>query len=240
MSRVIVPLDFATTEEALNLVDQLGDQGDFFKVGLELYTRSGHSVVSALIERGKRVFLDLKLHDIPNTVAGAVHAASDLGVDLLTVHASGGPSMLEAARGARAGDMRLLAVTVLTSLSPDEMSTVWGRDIRSVREEVGRLAVMARDSKMDGVVASALEASWIRGQVGPDLLIVTPGIRPAGSDRGDQSRVATPSDAVRAGADYLVVGRPITQAPDPAAALAAVLQEIEAAEQEDGSTPPPR
>jgi len=236
MSDVIVPLDYATTEEALALVDQLGEQGDFFKVGLELYTRSGHTVVGELIDRGKRVFLDLKLHDIPNTVAGAVRAASDLGVDLLTVHASGGPSMLEAARAARSGDVRLLAVTVLTSLSPDEMSTVWGRDIRSVREEVGRLAVMARDCRMDGVVASALEASWIRGQVGDDFLIVTPGIRPAGSDRGDQSRVATPSDAVRAGADYLVVGRPITQAEDPAAALALVLEEVQAAEQEDGPT----
>lgn len=229
MGRVIVPLDVASSEEALRVVDLLGDQGDFYKVGFELYTRAGPDVVRELIERGKRVFLDIKLHDIPNTVAGAVRAASDLGVDLLTVHTSGGPSMMEAAVEARSGALRLLGVTILTSVSPDEISTVWGREIRSLREEVGRLAVMARQSGMDGIVASALEASWIRSQVGADFLIVTPGIRPAGADRGDQNRVATPAEAVRAGADYLVIGRPITHAPDPSAALMAVLEEIEQA-----------
>jgi len=232
MGRVIVPLDVESSDEALTWVDRLGDQGEFYKVGLELYTRAGPEVVRELIDRGKRVFLDLKLHDIPNTVAGAVRAASDLGVDLLTVHASGGPTMLDAAARARSGGLRLLAVTVLTSLSPDEMSTVWGREIRSVREEVGRLAVLAQEGGMDGIVASALEASWVRSQVGDDFVIVTPGIRPAGADRGDQSRVATPTDAIRAGADYLVVGRPITQAADPAAALAAVIEEVEQAAQE--------
>lgn len=232
MNRVIVPLDVESSDEALTWVDRLGDQGEFYKVGLELYTRAGPEVVRELIDRGKRVFLDLKLHDIPNTVAGAVRAASDLGVDLLTVHASGGPTMLKAAARARSGGLRLLAVTVLTSLSPDEMSTVWGREIRSVREEVGRLAVLAQEAGMDGIVASALEASWVRSQVGDDFMIVTPGIRSAGADRGDQSRVATPTDAIRAGADYLVVGRPITQAADPAAALAAVIEEVEQAAQE--------
>lgn len=232
MNRVIVPLDVESSDEALTWVDRLGDQGEFYKVGLELYTRAGPEVVRELIDRGKRVFLDLKLHDIPNTVAGAVRAASDLGVDLLTVHASGGPTMLKAAARARSGGLRVLAVTVLTSLSPDEMSTVWGREIRSVREEVGRLAVLAQEAGMDGIVASALEASWVRSQVGDDFMIVTPGIRPAGADRGDQSRVATPTDAIRAGADYLVVGRPITQAADPAAALAAVIEEVEQAAQE--------
>lgn len=232
MNRVIVPLDVESSDEALTWVDRLGDQGEFYKVGLELYTRAGPEVVRELIDRGKRVFLDLKLHDIPNTVAGAVRAASDLGVDLLTVHASGGPTMLKAAARARSGGLRVLAVTVLTSLSPDEMSTVWGREIRSVREEVGRLAVLAQEAGMDGIVASALEASWVRSQVGDDFMIVTPGIRSAGADRGDQSRVATPTDAIRAGADYLVVGRPITQAADPAAALAAVIEEVEQAAQE--------
>lgn len=231
MARVIVPLDVASSAEAMTLVERLGERGDFYKVGFELYTRAGPEVIHDLIGRGKRVFLDIKLHDIPSTVAGAVRATSDLGVDLLTVHASGGPSMLEAAAGARSGDLRILAVTVLTSMSPDEISTVWDREIRSVRDEVGRLAVMARDYGMDGIVASALEASWVRGQVGGDFLIVTPGIRPAGADRGDQNRVATPADAVRAGADYLVVGRPITQADDPAGALADVLREVEQAEQ---------
>ncbi|MDA0329728.1 MAG: orotidine-5'-phosphate decarboxylase [Gemmatimonadetes bacterium] len=231
MSRVIVPLDVISSGEALALVDLLGDRCDFYKVGFELYTRTGPDVVRELIARGKRVFLDIKLHDIPNTVAGAVRAASDLGVDLLTVHAAGGPTMLDAAAKAASGDLRLLAVTVLTSLSPDEMGTVWDREIRSVREEVGRLALMARDRNMDGVVASALETSWIRGQVGDDFLIVTPGIRPAGADREDQNRVATPSEAVRAGADYLVIGRPITASDDPAGALSAIQDEIEQAEQ---------
>jgi orotidine-5'-phosphate decarboxylase len=227
MSRVIIPLDVPTQREALALVDRLGPRADFYKVGFELYTRSGPDVVRALVDMGKQVFLDIKLHDIPNTVGRAVTAASDLGVDLLTVHATGGPSMLEAAARARSGDLKLLAVTVLTSLSPDEMGTVWDREIRSVREEVGRLALMARDADMNGVVASALEASWLRGQLGEDFLIVTPGIRPAGADPGDQSRVATPADAVSAGADYLVIGRPITRADDPASALALVLTEIE-------------
>jgi orotidine-5'-phosphate decarboxylase len=226
MSRVIIPLDVPSKKEALALVDRLGDQADFYKVGFELYTRSGPDVVRELVSRGKQVFLDIKLHDIPNTVGRAVAAASELGVDLLTVHTSGGPSMLQAAAKARDGDLKLLGVTVLTSLSPDEMSTVWDREIRSIREEVGRLAVLARDTEMNGVVASALEASWLRGQLGEDFLIVTPGIRPAGSDAGDQNRIATPADAVAAGADYLVIGRPITQAADPAAALEAVLQEI--------------
>jgi orotidine-5'-phosphate decarboxylase len=230
MSRVIIPLDVPTPGEAFALVDRLGDQADFYKVGLELYTRAGSDVVRALIDRGKEVFLDLKLHDIPNTVRRAVAVASDLGVRLLTVHGSGGPTMLEAAAAGRTGELRLLAVTVLTSLSPDEMGTVWGREIRSIREEVGRLTGAAQESGMDGVVASALEASWIRSQVGPDFLVVTPGIRPAGASRDDQNRVATPAEAVRAGADYLVIGRPITRAADPAAALAAVLSEIREAE----------
>ena len=230
MSRVIVPLDVPTEAEALHLVDRLGARADFYKVGLELYTRSGPRVVEALVERGKQVFLDLKLHDIPNTVGRAVAVASDLGVDLLTVHGSGGPGMLEAAVAHRTGGLRLLAVTVLTSMRPDEMGAVWGREIRSVREEVGRIADLARDADVDGVVASALEASWLRSRVGPDFLIVTPGIRPAGAGSDDQSRIATPADAVEAGADYLVIGRPITRAPDPPAALEAILDEISRAE----------
>lgn len=233
MNRVIIPLDVPSTDAALALVDRLGDEADFYKVGFELYTRSGPEVVRELAARGKRVFLDIKLHDIPNTVAGAVAAASDLGVDLLTLHSSGGPRMLEAAVAARHGDLALLAVTVLTSLTPDEMSAVWDREIRSVRDDVGRLALMGRDAGVDGVVASALEAGWIRQEVGSDFLIVTPGIRPRGADRGDQNRVATPGEAVRAGADYLVIGRPITRAEDPPAVLAAILREIEEAETAD-------
>jgi len=230
VSKVIVALDMASAEEALRMVETLGDPADFFKVGLELYTRAGPSVVSDLISREKRVFLDLKLHDIPNTVAGAVRAASDLGVDLLTVHAAGGPAMLGSARDAVSGDLRLLAVTVLTSLSAADMETVWGRQIRSVPDEVARLTDLARASGMHGVVAAAAEVARIRAQVGDSLLLVVPGIRAAGTDREDQKRVATPADAVRAGADYLVVGRAVTQAEEPAAALSAVLVEVEDAE----------
>lgn len=229
MSRVIIPLDVPSTEEALDLVHRLGDRATFYKVGLELYTRAGPAVVDELVRRDKRVFLDLKLHDIPTTVARAVAVASELGVELLTVHVAGGPTMLEAAAEARSGELALLGVTVLTSLSPDEMGTVWDREIRSVREEVGRLAGIASAADMNGVVASALEAGWLRTQLGDDFLIVTPGIRPAGASEDDQNRVSTPADAVRAGSDYLVIGRPITRASDPAAALAAVLDEIDAA-----------
>jgi orotidine-5'-phosphate decarboxylase len=232
VAEVIVPLDFASADEAFAMVDVLGDAGSFYKVGLELYTRVGPAVVTELTDRGKKVFLDLKLHDIPNTVAGGVRAASELGVELLTVHAAGGSAMLDAARDAAAGRTRLLGVTILTSLSASEIESVWGREIRSIREEVGRLAEMASESKLDGVVASALEASWLRGRVADEFLIVTPGIRPSGADRGDQSRVATPADAVLAGSDYLVIGRPITQADDPAAALNAILEEIATATEE--------
>lgn len=225
MGRVIVALDVPTAKEAMAMVDTLGADADYYKVGLELYTGAGPAVVEALIERGKHVFLDLKLHDIPNTVAGAVRAAGGLGVEMLTIHVAGGPRMLEAAVDAAPDTLTLLGVTVLTSVTPDEMATVWGREIRSVRDEVGRLARVAVAAGLGGVVASALEASWIRKIVGEDALIVTPGIRPSGADRDDQTRVATPSDAVRAGASFLVVGRAVTRAPDPAGAFAAVLDE---------------
>jgi len=223
---VIVALDYPSADEALAMVEQLGERATFYKVGLELYTHGGPRFVESLAARGKRVFLDLKLHDIPNTVAGAVRSASALGVDLLTVHTAGGPAMLEAAAEASGPETRILGVTLLTSLTPDELEVVWGREIRSIREEVGRLTDLAVASRLDGVVASALEASWIRKRVESDFLVVTPGIRPAGTERGDQRRVATPADAVSAGSDYLVVGRPITTADDPVAALAALLAEL--------------
>ncbi|MDP2958899.1 MAG: orotidine-5'-phosphate decarboxylase [Longimicrobiales bacterium] len=229
MAEIIIPLDYASAREALALVDRLGPLAAFYKVGLELFTRSGPEVLSELRRRGKRVFLDLKLHDIPNTVARAVAAAAVLDVELLTVHTAGGASMMEAARDASGGRVKLLGVTVLTSLTAAELELVWGREIVSIRDEVGRLAVLAHESGMDGVVASALEASWIRKTLEPPFLIVTPGIRPAGAALGDQKRVATPADAVAAGADYLVVGRPLTQADDPVAALASLLAEVAAA-----------
>tara|TARA_B100000405_G_scaffold57709_1_gene39152 strand:+ start:5127 stop:5816 length:690 start_codon:yes stop_codon:yes gene_type:complete len=229
VNRVIIPLDVSSVSGALALVDQLGDEADFYKIGFELYTRGGLEVVRELVSRDKRVFLDIKLHDIPNTVARAVEAASDLGVDLLTLHASGGQRMMEAAAEARSGHLKLLGVTVLTSMTTDEMASVWGRKISLVRDEVFRLANLGKEAGLDGIVSSALEASWIRQKLGPSFLIVTPGIRPAGSNSDDQNRVATPKEAVRSGADFLVIGRPITQADDPSSAFAAVLKEVEEA-----------
>lgn len=222
-------LDLPSRARALEMVDRLGPEADFYKVGLELFTREGPGIVGELHDRGKRVFLDLKLLDIPNTVAGAVAAASDLGVELLTLHAQGGPGMLEAALARVGPSTRLLAVTVLTSLSPDEMEVVWGRPVAAVRREVLRLAELARETGIHGVVASPLEAAELRGALGPDALVVTPGIRPPGADRHDQNRVATPEAAVAAGASHLVVGRAITRAPDPREALEGIRASAEAA-----------
>ena len=233
MGSVIVALDFPRGDEALSLVDDLGDAGTFYKVGLQLYTAEGPSVVQALKDRGKRVFLDLKLHDIPNTVASGVRVASQLGVDFLTLHIVGGRAMLEAARDA-AGETRLLGVTVLTSLSAVDLEATWGRKNPSVEEEVGRLADLAAQYRIHGVVASPHEASSVRSRVGSEFLVVTPGIRPAGVGHDDQRRVATPSAAIAAGADYLVVGRSITRASDPEAALYSILTEVDLANSNDG------
>ena len=227
MPEVIVALDKPSAREALALVDRLGPVGGFYKVGLELFSHGGPDVVREIRKRGKRVFLDLKLHDIPATVAGAVRAAIDLDVELLTVHASGGRGMLEAGQEATEGRVSLLGVTVLTSLTAADVEAVWGREINSIREEVQRLAEMAVGVGLAGVVASALEASWIRRQLDSDFLIVTPGIRPPGDRAGDQRRVVTPTAAVESGSDYLVVGRSVTMADDPIGALEAMVDEVE-------------
>jgi orotidine-5'-phosphate decarboxylase len=225
-AEVIVALDTASADEAMRIVEALGDTADFYKVGLELYTWAGPAVVQGLIAKGKRVFLDLKMHDIPNTVGRAARGASELGVDLLTVHAAGGADMIRAARAELNGHTRLLAITVLTSMAGEDLGASWGREVSSVPQEVLRLAELARGAGAHGVVAAASETARVRAHVGDDFLLVVPGIRPAGADRGDQKRVSTPAHAASAGADYLVIGRPITQAPDPAAALRAVLAEI--------------
>ncbi|MSR35270.1 MAG: orotidine-5'-phosphate decarboxylase [Gemmatimonadetes bacterium] len=227
MAGVIVALDFASASEATRLVERLGDDADFYKVGLELYTRAGPSLVRELTGQRKRIFLDLKLHDIPNTVVGAVRAARDLGVELLTVHTSGGRAMMEVAAEAAAGELKLLGVTLLTSLSPSDIEAVWGRSIGSLREEVVRLATLAKESGIAGIVASPQEAQAVRRRLGKELLVVTPGIRLPGGETHDQARVATPAQAVRAGADYLVIGRAVTGAPDPAAALEKVRRSLE-------------
>ena len=226
MAQVIIPLDVPSLDEAMGLVDSLGEATDCYKVGLELFTSAGPAAVQALKERDKRVFLDLKLHDIPNTVARAVGRARDLEVDLLTLHATGGRRMMEPAAEAAGDDLTLLGVTVLTSMTSSDVEDSWGRVVDSLEEEVVRLARLARESGVGGVVASVREAAPIRRALGGDLVVVTPGIRLAGDDAHDQARVSTPAEAVAAGADYLVIGRSITQAPDPAEALRRVYEEM--------------
>ncbi|HUF14126.1 MAG TPA: orotidine-5'-phosphate decarboxylase [Longimicrobiales bacterium] len=227
MADLIIALDRSDDAQALDLVDRLGDAVDFYKVGAELFTSSGPSVVRALRDRGKRVFLDLKYHDIPNTVASAVVAARDLGVDLLTVHAAGGDGMLRAAAEAAGDDGPVIvAVTLLTSLSSSDVEQVWGRSVPSLRGEVDRLAALALACGLQGVVASALEVEALKRRHGSGFVVVTPGIRPAGAAADDQSRTATAGDAARAGADYLVVGRPVHEASDPLAVVLALRDEL--------------
>jgi len=225
VAQVIVALDVPTLDQALALVDSLGEGTDFYKVGLELFTAEGSAAVRALRGRDKRVFLDLKLNDIPYTVARAVARARDLEVDLLTLHATGGRPMMEAAVEAAGGHLTLLGVTVLTSMTASDVEDSWGRAVDSIEEEVVRLARLVQECGVGGVVASVREAAPIKEAVGADLVVVTPGIRLAGDDTHDQARVSTPAEAVAAGADYLVVGRSVTQAADPAEALRRVYED---------------
>ena len=226
---VIVALDYARAEPALALARRLDPARCRLKVGKQLFTREGPGVVGQLQERGFEIFLDLKFHDIPNTVAGACRAAAELGVWMTTVHASGGRKMLEAAResvDALASPPLLLAVTLLTSLDAGDL-----RDIGvggEPAEQVTRLARLAHGCGLDGVVCSPTELETLAGAVPREFLRVTPGVRPSGTDGGDQKRVATPARAIANGAHYLVIGRPITQAADPAAALAGIEAQISA------------
>jgi orotidine-5'-phosphate decarboxylase len=224
--RLIVALDVPTPQEARQLVARLSGRVGLFKVGSQLFTAAGPEFVRGLSGRGEKVFLDLKYHDIPNTVAASVGQACRLGVTLVDVHALGGKAMMEAAVGAMpAMGTRLLAITILTSHDEYSLGEIGvGGDMAT---SVERLALLAREAKVDGVVASPHEVALIRDACGPDFLIVTPGIRPAGAAAGDQARAATPSAALRAGADYIVVGRPITEAPDPAVAAEAIVREME-------------
>jgi len=225
--RLIVALDFPTAEAALSLADRLGEHCQWFKVGLELYVAVGPAIVEKLVGRGHSVFLDLKLHDIPNTVASAVRATASLGVGMLTVHASGGPAMLTAAREAAsqlAAPPELLAVTVLTSMDQEQLRATGASG--TPQEQVARLAKMGIDAGYRGFVCSPLEVAALRALTGPAGVLVTPGIRPSSAELGDQMRVATPTQALSEGASYLVVGRPITQAADPSLAAEAILLEI--------------
>lgn len=221
---LIVALDRPSLAEALALVDTLGEACRFYKVGLELFTAAGPEAVTALRVRGCDVFLDLKLHDIPATVRGAASRAAALGARLLTVHASGGAAMLEAAvAGAGAGGARcgILAVTVLTSLDASALETAWGREQVNTADEVVRLATLAADAGAHGVVCSGQELSAVRAAT-PALATLVPGLRMPGDAAHDQARVVTPAAAAQAGATYLVLGRAVTAAADPGAALARV------------------
>lgn len=227
--RIIVALDFAEAGQAIDLVTRLKPELCRIKIGKELFTRGGPALVEQVTARGFAVFLDLKFHDIPTTVAQACKAAADLGVWMVNVHALGGRKMLQAAREAVASCSNpplLIGVTLLTSLDAGDLSDIG--ITATVEEQVVRLASLVQQSGLDGVVCSAREARSLRARFGPDFCLVTPGIRPAGAAAQDQTRTMTPAAALSAGADYLVIGRPITQAPDPLAALEAIQAEISA------------
>jgi orotidine-5'-phosphate decarboxylase len=225
--RLIVALDVSSSETAFELVDRLESNCLWFKVGLELFVAAGPTLVQSLTERGYSIFLDLKFNDIPNTVAGAVRSGAALGVRMMTVHANGGPIMLAAAQEALEGiddPPQLLAVTVLTSMDQAQVAAV-GLE-RSPAKQVELLAQVGLNAGINGFVCSPQEVGTLRALTGPEGVLVIPGIRPAGGEVGDQKRVATPADALRNGASYLVIGRPITQAPDPATAAEAILREM--------------
>ncbi len=225
--RLIVALDVPNAAAATEMMNRLEGVCQWFKVGLELFTAAGPAVLEPLVARGHSVFLDLKFHDIPNTVAGAVRSAAALGARMLTVHAAGGPAMLAAAWSALEGlsePPQLLAVTVLTSMDEAQLRAAGVE--RAPAEQVGLLAKMGLEAGIRGFVCSPQEVAALRALTGPEGVLVVPGIRPAGAASGDQRRIATPAEALCAGASYLVVGRPITQAPNPAEAAAAILKEM--------------
>ena len=224
-SRLIVALDVAKQSQALSMVERIGGMAGMFKVGKQLFTAEGPAVVREIVGAGEKVFLDLKFHDIPNTVAGAVEAAASLGVSLVNVHASGGAPMMEAAaRAVKGSSAQVLAVTVLTSLNAAQLQAVGFSEPPD--RLVLRLARLALTCGLAGVVAAPTEVAMLRRELGSNFIILTPGIRLPGADRQDQARIATPAQAIRDGADYIVVGRPITQAADPAAAARSILQQM--------------
>lgn len=229
-TELILPLDVPTREEARPLLQQLKGTVPWMKVGLQMFTAFGTDWVREVADEGYKVFLDLKLHDIPNTVAKAVESLAPLPIQMLTLHTSGGPAMISAARSAQQAsnpDLLLLGVTVLTSMDAPQMQAVgWNDDAAT---QVRRLAKTGSDAGLQGFVCSPLEVADLRSSLPAGTALVTPGIRPAGADKGDQSRIMTPGDAARAGSTHIVVGRPITAAPDPVAAAVAIKAELEAA-----------
>ncbi|MEL6938320.1 MAG: orotidine-5'-phosphate decarboxylase [Cyanobacteria bacterium J06598_1] len=233
IERIIVPLDVPGEKEAIALINQL-PQVTFWKVGLELFVSSGPTVLTALKAQGKRIFLDLKFHDIPNTMAGACRAAGRYGVDLLTVHATAGSAALIAAQNAAEEGASqanclppsVIAVTLLTSINAASLSSEL-KVLMPVADYAQHMAVLAKDSGLKGAVCSPQEAQLLKAACGKSFWLICPGVRPTWAQKGDQQRAMTPKEAIKAGADYLVIGRPITQAEDPASAIARICEEIE-------------
>ena len=232
-NRLIVALDFHTLEDVKTLVEELGDSVSYYKVGMELFYSAGPQVITYLKEKNKNIFLDLKLHDIPNTVGEGLCSLMRLGADIVNVHASGGFTMMKTAAeklhalAEKQGVPcpKIIAVTILTSINEEDWAGL-GMECE-IRQQVVRLAKLTKEAGLDGVVASPQEASAIREACGPDFMIVTPGVRPAGAAINDQSRIATPASALTNGASHLVVGRPIRAAEDPKAEALAIIKEIE-------------
>jgi orotidine-5'-phosphate decarboxylase len=222
--KIIVALDVPTKERALKLVEQLRGEISFFKIGLQLYTAEGPEIVRAVLATDAKVWLDLKLYDIPNTVARAVESVSTLGVQMLTIHLSGGSEMIRAATAARVNDMLLLGVTVLTSATEQTLRDIGITD--TVEDQVLRLTKLGAEAGIDGVVASPREIKLLRREFGDRIKIAVQGIRPRWAEPGDQKRFMTPREAIEAGADYIGIGRPITVHAQPCEAVAAILEEI--------------
>jgi orotidine-5'-phosphate decarboxylase len=222
--KIIVALDVPTKKDALRLVGQLRPEISFFKIGLQLYTAEGPEIVRAVLSTGAKVFLDLKLYDIPNTVARAVESANELGVELLTIHLSGGGEMIRAAAEAKKGQMSILGVTVLTSSTEATLREIGISG--KTDDQVLRLAKLGVENGIDGVVASPHEIKRLREKIGDKIKIVVPGVRPTWAEAGDQKRTMTPREATEAGANYLVIGRPISAHKNPREALEKILQEL--------------
>ena len=224
--RIFVALDVATADEARALVERLGDTATSYKIGLQLFCSAGGGIVRELADAGKRIFLDLKFHDIPNTVAGAVRSVAGLGAAVINVHCSGGPEMMRAAAETAAGGMAVIGVTVLTSLDDEDLKELGFA--HTTEGQVLQMARLAGQSGLDGVVCSPKEIGMLRREMGDDFLLITPGIRPAWAAKGDQKRIMTPADAFKKGASALVIGRPITGADSPADAMVRILDECAA------------